>query len=71
VSEVETPRGDSGVGLLLKGNAKGDFEPVAPYISGFNANGDVKAIKLIKLANNDFGVLVAQNNGLLKLFKVQ
>ena len=71
VSEVETPRADAGVGLFLKGNKHGEMEPVAPFVSGFKADGDVKHIKMIQLGNNGLGVLVGQNNGLLKLFEVQ
>lgn len=70
-SEVETPRADAGVGLMLKGNGKGSFEPVAPYISGFSATGDVKRMKKIILGDKRIGVLVAQNNGALKLFEVK
>ena len=43
----------------------------ASKIFGFDANGDVKHMKTIKLANNTLGILVAQNNGPLKLFKLQ
>lgn len=70
-SEVETPRADAGVGLLLRGNNGAGFEPVAPYISGFKATGDVKYMKKIMLSGNKKGVLVAQNNGALKLFEVR
>ncbi|MEQ9288528.1 MAG: VCBS repeat-containing protein [Cyclobacteriaceae bacterium] len=70
-SEVETPRADAGVGLLLRGNNGAGFEPVAPYISGFRATGDVKCMKKIMLSGNKKGVLVAQNNGALKLFEVR
>lgn len=71
VSEVETPKADGGVGLLLTGDKKGGFKPIAPYISGFKADGDVKKMKLIKLANKGKGVIVVQNNGPIHLFEVQ
>ena len=70
-SEVETPRADAGVGLLIKHTKNIGFEPIAPFASGFNANGDVKQMKTIRLANNSTGILVAQNNGPLKLFILQ
>lgn len=70
-SEVETPRADAGVGLLLRGNSGAGFEPVAPYISGFKATGDVKYMEKIMLSGSKKGVLVAQNNGALKLFEVR
>jgi len=70
-SEVETPRADAGVGLFIKHTKKNGFEPIAPFASGFNANGDVKHMKIIRLANDSIGILVAQNNGPLKLFKLQ
>ena len=48
------------------------FEPMAPFSSGFKADGDVKKLGLIKLANNKGnGVIVVQNNGPLKLSEVR
>lgn len=70
-SEVETPRADAGVGLLIKHNKNNSFVTIAPFASGFNANGDVKQMKTIGLANSSLGILVAQNSGPLKLFKLK
>jgi hypothetical protein len=39
--------------------------------SGFFADGDVKEMKVINLGENKIGILVAQNNGPLRLFSVK
>ncbi|MDN5200669.1 VCBS repeat-containing protein [Fulvivirgaceae bacterium BMA10] len=61
VSEVETPRNDAGMGVLLLGDGSNNFEVVPPMESGFYAPYDVKNMRLIRrgkerlliLANND------------------
>ena len=69
-SEVETPRADGGKGLLLTGTANGEFEVQRPYETGFLAAGDVKQLKAIQLVSGKQGILVAINNGKLKLWEV-
>ncbi len=64
-AEIETPRNDGGIGLLLYGNGKGDFKPVAPLESGISLPYDVKQMlpvatpkgELIIIGNNDEKVL--------------
>ncbi|MDN5200429.1 VCBS repeat-containing protein [Fulvivirgaceae bacterium BMA10] len=67
--EVETTRADAGIGLLLKGDGKGNFEPVPSYESGFFVDGDVRELKSLKLAKNGFGILAGKNNSNLQLIK--
>ncbi len=67
--EVVTPKFDGGVGLLLNGNGKGGFEPVAPSLTGFFAPDEVHSLALITLAQGKRQiVLVGNNHQKLKLF---
>ncbi|MDN5211382.1 VCBS repeat-containing protein [Fulvivirgaceae bacterium BMA12] len=70
-SEVETPRNDAGIGLWLRGDGKGGFEPVAAKTSGLYATGDTRDLDMIRLANGDLGLLQTTNNDRLRLFAVQ
>ncbi|MDZ7613721.1 MAG: hypothetical protein U5K51_08520 [Flavobacteriaceae bacterium] len=65
-TEVETPRNDAGLGLLLKGNGKGVlFEPVRGFRSGLYLPGDVKDMAKIKVGNNHY-IVAARNDDYLK-----
>ncbi|MGW9687152.1 VCBS repeat-containing protein [Flagellimonas sp. 2504JD1-5] len=66
-SEVETPRNDASLGLLLKGNGSSSFEPLPYSKSGVFLNADVKKMRSITLTNKKKGVLVASNNDSLRL----
>jgi len=69
--EVETTRADASVGLLLKLNAAGQFEPLSIEKSGVFLPYDVKDLQLIRLGKSgQKGVLVASNDDLLR-FLVQ
>lgn len=67
--EIETTRSDASVGLLLLGTEEtGIFKALKPSQSGFFIPGNVKNLEQIKLDDNKNGVLVAINNGNLKLY---
>lgn len=69
-SEYETPIADNSIGLLMKGNGKGDFAPLSVNQSGVFIPQDVRDIKHIHLGNSKrTGVLVAVNDGQIKLLK--
>ncbi len=51
-SEVETPRNDASIGLLLKGNGRGDFTPIKGKDSGFYVPGDVKNMAFLNMNNH-------------------
>jgi len=71
-SEAETTRADASIGLLLKGNGKGDFQAMTPKESGFVIPYDVKDMELIKLGKNKkAAVLVASNNDDLRVFTIK
>lgn len=56
-SEVETPRNDASIGLLLRGDGKGNFEAVPSTRSGVRIIGEVR--HLLPFEN---GVLVGRND---------
>lgn len=69
-SEIETPRNDASLGLVLMGNGKGEFDPVAPVKSGLYASKDVKKMVqvngeksnlIIMAANDDFPMVYKPN----------
>ncbi|MFT7160636.1 MAG: hypothetical protein ACI9GZ_001812 [Bacteroidia bacterium] len=69
-SEIETPRNDAGIGLFLKGDGNGNFNPVKNYVSGLNISGDVKKLKSIRFGNMDnekTGLIAGVNNDYVKL----
>ncbi|MEO1050438.1 MAG: VCBS repeat-containing protein [Bacteroidota bacterium] len=68
-AEIETPRNDAGMGLYLKGDGSGKFDPVPLTESGFFAPHDAKDAKMIRLGRNDKAILVANNNYYLQLIK--
>ncbi|WP_299555310.1 VCBS repeat-containing protein [Seonamhaeicola sp.] len=71
-TEVETPRNDAGIGLLLSPNANSKkLDVIAPSESRLMIKDEVKVIKKINLANGETGVLFARNNSTLKLFKLK
>ena len=57
-SEVETPRNDASIGLLLRGDGKGNFEAIPSSRSGVQIIGEVR--HLLPFNN---GILVGRNNG--------
>ena len=69
-SEVETPRNDAGVGLLLLGKGDGTFDPQSVETSGFFSNKDTKDLQLINNAKLGKSILVANNNDKLQIFSV-
>ncbi len=68
VSEIETPRADASVGLMMK-NIDGKFSAVSPAESGFFVSGDVRGLGLIRTGNG-LSVIVANNNDKTTIFKV-
>jgi hypothetical protein len=67
-SEVETPRNDAGIGLLLSGDGKGGFTPIEARNSGFYTPGDVKDMKPIRINGQNY-IVVAKNNDYLQFVK--
>jgi enediyne biosynthesis protein E4 len=70
-SAVMTGRYDALYGLCLKGDGKGNFEPLSPALSGFIVDGDVKDLKFIMTAKQEKIIIAAINNEPLKAFKIK
>ena len=68
-SEVETPRNDASIGLVLLSDAKGEIKVVPPAESTLHIKGEVKVIRKIKLASGNDALLFAINNDSLKLIE--
>lgn len=69
VSEIETPRNDAGIGLIMLGDGKGNFSSLDHFDSGFFARGDAKKVKTLNYGAQKL-VLVAKNDGWLQIFKM-
>lgn len=69
--EVETPRQDAGYGLYLKGDGKGNFEPVMPYQSGLYVKGEVAFADFIKKNNKEKVIIIAKNNSNVQFVRIQ
>lgn len=61
-------RQDAGTGLLLKGDGKGNFDPVPVRESGFYLQKDAKALAQIKAGEN-YLYLASNNDDQLKAYK--
>ena len=69
-SEAETPRSDASIGLFLRGDGKGNFEPVPTMQSGLFISGEVREINLIHLAKiGARGIIVAKNNEPMQILR--
>ena len=67
-SEVETPRNDASVGLLLQYNSEKELVAIPTFESGLLLDGDVKKIAYIRLGEKEKkGILVARNNDSLQI----
>ncbi|UXP32680.1 VCBS repeat-containing protein [Reichenbachiella agarivorans] len=67
-SEIETPRNDAGIGLVMLGNGKGDFAAQSLTTSGFLVPFDSKKIKILDGKTNS--IVIANNMGPLQIFEV-
>jgi hypothetical protein len=60
---------DAGIGVLLKGNGKGQFTTVPSFKSGFMIKGDAKALVSVLLGNGRTIYAASQNQDSLKVFE--
>lgn len=69
MSEVETTRADSGIGAILKGNGKGEYQFTSHLKTGFFASKDVRNLKGLQLGQQQL-LLVYNNNAEHQLYRV-
>jgi len=69
--EVLSGRDDAMIGLLLKGDGKGNFIPIHNSISGFVSDHDSKGMVKIILANGQGVIVVGNNSGKTKSYMDQ
>lgn len=70
-SEVSTGRYDALKGMILKGNGDGNFSIVPLEKSGFLNNFDSSGLSLLRNSKGNSLLIVANNNGPLKIFDSQ
>ena len=69
-SEVETPRNDASVGVLLKFDPASGFNAVTTKESGLFLNGDIKDMEFININENEY-ILSAKNNDLIEFTRIK
>lgn len=69
-SEIETTRNDSGIGLYLKGDGKGNFTAVDSNESGLYISGDVKDISLLNLQNRKV-IVAAKSDDKVQIVEIR
>src|SRR6185369_1265289 len=60
---------DAGIGLILKGDGKGNLISIPISKSGFNVNGDAKSVTRLTAGNGKTLYIVTQNRDSLKIFE--
>ncbi len=70
-AEIETPRGDAGIGLYLRGDGKGNFTAIDAHESGLFLPGDIKDLSFIQLHNGQKAILAGVNDGAMQAVGVR
>ncbi len=70
-TEVSVGRYDALNGLLLKGDGKGNFQPLSILQSGIYIPGDGKALVKLEGANGKYLVVASQHKDSLKVFQLR
>ncbi len=65
---VQQGNNDAGLGLLLKGNGKGDFAPLSQKVSGLYVPGDARDLITLKGKNGEV-IVVSKNNGAIQVIR--
>ncbi|MBS0000702.1 MAG: VCBS repeat-containing protein [Cyclobacteriaceae bacterium] len=68
-AEVETTRNDAGIGILLKGDGKGNFKTVAYMQSGLFAEGDIRDMKWLRTPTGKI-IVCARNSDTIQFIRL-
>ncbi|WP_020567186.1 VCBS repeat-containing protein [Neolewinella persica] len=69
-SEVETPRADAGIGLVLQGLGQGKFQAMPSSASGLAKRTDLREIRTVRTAEGLL-VLMVVNDGEVGIYKIR
>ncbi|MFK8165692.1 MAG: hypothetical protein AB8H12_24805, partial [Lewinella sp.] len=61
-SEVETPRADAGLGLVLRGLGQGKFQAMSSSTSGLTQRSDLREIRTIRTVAGLWVLMVANDD---------
>jgi len=70
-TEVETPRLDSGNGLVLQSKGDGTYTPLKLNDTGLSLPGDVKSLAKLVATDGTVYLLAGKNQGLLQIMKFE
>ena len=70
-TEVTTGRYDACNGLILKGDGKGNFQPLSILQSGWFIPGNTKAVVKLKSSSGNLLMAASENRGPLKVFELR
>lgn len=62
---------DASLGIVMKGKGAGVFETLSPSASGLFADGDVRAVALIKDAMHTKKLIIVKNNDAVQILTIQ
>ncbi|MEQ9289045.1 MAG: VCBS repeat-containing protein [Cyclobacteriaceae bacterium] len=68
--EVETPRQDAGLGVVMINDRRGGFEAQMPFENGLYVKGEVSAVGTIRIPGGEEALLIAKNNDKIQLIKL-
>ncbi len=69
--EVSIPRNDASIGLFLKGNGNGDFDPIPYHKSGLSLKGNFRDIELIKIGTEGRqGIIAVKNSDYVQIVEI-
>jgi len=69
-SKPEVGMYDASYGLMLKGDGKGNFQPLSAAQSGFFVKGEIRDMIPIQIGKRSM-VIVAKNNAPVEIFEIQ
>jgi hypothetical protein len=69
-TEVSNGYCDASVGLYLRGDGHGNFNPLPPQASGFYADQDAKGMALMAGHNGTDHVLIGNNSSIMQAYSV-
>lgn len=70
-AEVETPRADASIGLVLRMNSQNEWKAYDYLQTGLYIPGDVKQLQLIQSASKESFIVVGKNNTKIQVIKVK